>query len=160
MGQLEDALREAALSRVNREQASNWMAELQSRIDETEDGRRLSKAKEEVASLRVVVSQAETYAREQTYAAFAATSNKKPARGASIRMSKRVEWRVNPDKVRDWALENAPILLDLGAAAFDRMVEVGGLVPETIAKVVEDPHVALARDLSSWLTEEAEGDDA
>lgn len=159
MGQLEDRLFAVALSRKALRNARAKQDKLQAVVDATETGQHLAQIKEEAISLRAVVSQDEAQARKQTTADFAATGNKKPAAGASIRMCKRVEWRVNPDKVRGWALENAPILLDLGAAAFDRMVEVGGLVPEYIAKVVEDPRVTLARDLSSWLTEEAETDD-
>ncbi len=155
MGQLEDALREVALGRANHEQASAWMDELQARIDETEDGKELRATEEDVAALRGVVSHWEAQARAQTAVAFRRTGNKRPAEGASIRMAKTVVTNASPEDVKAWAMENMPHVLRIHAPTFNAQVKTGG-IPSRLASVTQEPRGALAKDLSSWLTETRE----
>ncbi len=60
--------------------------------------------------------------------------------------------------VKAWAITSAPHVLQVHAPTLRKQILAGG-VPETLAVIKEEPRGALAKDLSSWLTEEAETDD-
>lgn len=157
MGQLEDALRNVALCRNGLQEATDKQKAIQARIDQTAVGRQLIWVKEDVVAIKALLARDEAHARQQTVVAYRLTSDKHPAEGASIRMTKSVDICGDMEDVKEWAIVYAPHMLQVHAPTLKKQILAGG-VPEALAVIKEEPRGALAKDLSSWLTEEAETD--
>ncbi len=155
MGQLEDTLREVAQARKELEGTQAEIAAMRARLDATRDGMMIRALGENAALQKTLVGLAEGRARAQTAVAYRLTGNKHPAAGASIRMTKLVDICGDMDDVKAWAIMNAPHVLQVHAPTLRKQIVAGG-VPKALAVIKEEPRGALAKDLSSWLVEEAE----
>ena len=84
--------------------------------------------------------------REAALDAFAATGDKAPARGVSIRMFKRYEY--DAETARDWCMANAPALLALDVRRFESIADKLLGAPVTIES---EPRPVIAADLGEYL---------
>ena len=84
--------------------------------------------------------------REAALDVFAATGNKVPARGVTIRMFKR--YKYDAETARDWCLANAPALLALDVRRFESVADKLLGAPVTIES---EPRPMIAADLSEYL---------
>ncbi len=155
MEQLEDALRELARARQALDEALATQGTIQARISTTEDGQLLQGCKDDVLWCKSQVTEAEKGARGWAVHMFRVTGNKQPAAGVSIRMTRLVDICGDMAHDRAWAITSAPHVLQVHAPTLRKQILAGG-VPETLAVIKEEPRGALAKDLSSWLPEEAE----
>ena len=155
MEQLEDALRELARARQALDEALATQGTIQARISTTEDGQLLQGCKDDITWRKSQVAEAEKGARGWAVHMFRVTGNKQPAAGVSIRMTKLVDICGDMDDVKGWAIVHAPHVLQVHAPTLRRQILAGG-VPKALAVIKEEPRGALAKDLSSWLTEETE----
>ena len=155
MNQLEDALRGLATQRAAYQEECISIDVVKARIAATGDGTLLDRLEEDLLCRKGAMAQAEAHAREQAIVAFKLTGNKRPSEGASIRMTKTVVTNASPEDVKAWAMENMPHVLRIHAPTFNAQVKTGG-IPSRLASVTQEPRGALAKDLSSWLTEETE----
>ncbi len=155
MGALERTLRELARARQKLSEAQAWKAELQARIATTDDGQRLTSCNADIGWHKARVAETEKSARGWTVHMFKMTDNKRPAEGASIRMTKLVDICGDMADVKAWAITSAPHVLQVHVPTLRKQILAGG-VPETLAVIKEEPRGALAKDLSSWLTDEHE----
>ncbi len=155
MGQLEITLREVAQARKELEGTQAEIAEMRARLDATRDGMMIRALGNNAKLQKALVGLAEGRARAQTVVAFRLTSDKRPAPGASIRMTKLVDICGDMADVKAWAITSAPHVLQVHAPTLRKQILAGG-VPETLAVIKEEPRGALAKDLSSWLTETRE----
>jgi len=104
---------------------------------------------ESLCKARNDCTQEEARLRELTLAAYAATDDKKPAKGVSVKLTKSLNYDV--EEARSWALTENPGFLELDIKGFEawamivakRKQEIKGLK----LKIVETPQATIAKEL-------------
>ncbi len=147
---LEELLGSVAEWRADQAAMREGLLAVQTRISKTEDGKLEEKYRGELATIKASMAQTENTARLHAIRVFNATGEKKVSDGASIRMTKTIVEQSTEKQLRQWALDNMPIIMRVDMKAFRDLVKLG-VVPAEVAYVDEKPTVALKRDLSAWL---------
>lgn len=150
---LREAMERLAALRQDESAAARAVAEAKAVRDATIEGQAVAALEAKLRSLGELAKDAKLRADDLAMALFRQTGDKHPAPGATIKLFQRV--RYDAALVRAWCWTEAPTLVVLDTAAFDKLAE-GLIARGAPAEIVPDPRPQIARDLSAYLVATSE----